>query len=267
MPSRYSWGGAHPSVRWLKEEITPARDDVLTHAVYGRLVTPDDVTTFMTSHVFAVWDFMSLLKTLQRRLTCVDVPWVPTPHRNCRRLINEIVLVEESDEYDDSYISHFELYLQAMAEAGADTGPIERFLAELAAGTPVPEAVSRARVPAPAARFVRLTWDLLGSAPLHSLAAAFAFGREDLIPEMFTQVLDGDVDFSAFRDYLSRHVAVDGEQHTPMAMEMLVALAGDDRERWRECAAVVRDCLRARAALWDGIAASLPNRRPVQQVS
>ncbi|KPM55095.1 heme oxygenase [Frankia sp. CcI49] len=265
MPSRYSWGGAHPSIVWLTAETAPVRDTVLAHPVYARLVSPDDVTAFMTSHVFAVWDFMSLLKSLQRTLTCVDVPWTPTVHRACRRLINEIVLVEESDEYGGSYISHFELYLEAMEQAGADTGPIRRFLDELAAGTPVPAAITRAAVPAPAAAFVRATWDLLATAAPHALAAAFAFGREDLIPEMFTQVLAGNVEMATFRDYLARHVAVDGEQHTPMAMEMLVALAGDDPRRWRECADVVRGCLQARAALWDGIAATLPDRQPVSR--
>ncbi|OAA18713.1 Protein of unknown function (DUF3050) [Frankia sp. EI5c] len=267
MSNRYSWdGGAHPSIVRLTAQTAAARDAVLEHPMYAHLVTVDDVTTFMTSHVFAVWDFMSLLKTLQRSLTCVDVPWVPTVHRSCRRLINEIVLVEESDEYGGSYISHFELYLEGMEQAGADTGPIRRFLAELAAGTPVPAAIVRAAVPAPAAMFVRSTWALLTSAPPHALAAAFAFGREDLIPEMFSLVLDGDVQLATFRDYLSRHVTVDGEQHTPMAMEMLVALAGDDPRNWQECAAVVNGCLRARASLWDGIAASLVRDRPVQPV-
>ncbi|MCK9900993.1 heme oxygenase [Parafrankia colletiae] len=267
MPSRYSWGGTHPSIAWLTAETAAARNTVLAHPMYGRLVTADDVTAFMTSHVFAVWDFMSLLKTLQRELTCVDVPWVPTTHRECRRLINEIVLVEESDEYGESYISHFELYLAGMEEAGADTGPVRRFLAELAVGTAVPVAVVRAGVPAPAASFVRATWELLTTAPTHALAAAFAFGREDLIPEMFSQVLEGNVQLSTFRDYLARHVAVDGEQHTPMAMAMLVALAGEDPHCWRECASVVNGCLRARAALWDGIAATLPDQRIVAPVA
>ena len=262
MPSRYSWGATYPAIEQLQEETRLAREAILTHPVYHRLATKSDIALFMSHHVFAVWDFMSLLKTLQRTLTCVDVPWVPTGDRACRRLINEIVLVEESDEYGDSYLSHFELYLRAMEQVGADVSPIESFLAELARGSEVPAALSGAGAPAPAAEFVRSTWAFVKSAPPHALAAVFAFGREDLIPDMFSRLLlDGGTDFDVFRDYLSRHIAVDGEYHTPMAMEMLVTLCDSSPQRWQECVAAVKACLLARAALWDGInAALLPER-------
>ena len=82
----------------------------------------------MEQHAFAVWDFMSLLKTLQSGLTCVQVPWVPTGPTSSRRLINDIVLVEESDELGRGFISHFELYLDGMRQAGADTTPIETYI-------------------------------------------------------------------------------------------------------------------------------------------
>ena len=257
--SRYDWTISHPSIDELRHVVDEARLDVVKHPIYGRLRTLDDVNVFTRSHVFAVWDFMSLLKTLQRRLTCIDVPWVPRGSAVSRRLINDIVLVEESDELGGGFTSHFELYLGGMERAGGDLGPIREFLDRLSAGVPVRDAAAPP-VPPAAAMFVDTTWTLIDRAPLHCQAAAFAFGREDLIPEMFDQVIgidDRNGRLSVFRDYLARHIEVDGEHHTPMAMAMLADLCGDDEAKWDECAGTVVEALRARVALWDGIADQL----------
>ena len=179
--SRYDWGQRHPGIDRLEEQISETRRAVIEHPMYAALDSVRAIRTFMEHHAFAVWDFMSLLKSLQRNLTCVDVPWVPTGPTGSRRLINDIVLVEESDERGGGFISHFELYLDGMAEAGADTSIIDAFIDMLRAGRPVLEAIDAAGVPGPAAEFVRLTWGLIEGAPVHVQAAAFAFGREDLI--------------------------------------------------------------------------------------
>src|SRR5262249_26648854 len=162
---------------------------------------------------------MSLLKSLQRSLTCVEVPWVPTGGTVSRRLINDITLVEESDEFDGGFISHFELYLDGMHQVGADTAPVDAFIDLLRAGKPVLQSLSTAGVPETAAEFVAVTWNFISGTPVHCQAAAFAFGREDLIPEMFDQVAAlnaGSGDLSLFVDYLRRHIQVDSEEHTPM---------------------------------------------------
>ena len=67
-----------PSVETIELRLAPLRRQVAGHPLYARVRTIEDVRIFMQSHVFAVWDFMSLLKALQRTLTCVDVPWTPT---------------------------------------------------------------------------------------------------------------------------------------------------------------------------------------------
>src|SRR5580692_3282489 len=156
--SRYLWGQRHPEIDRLEEQIAQARGAVVKHPLYAALTSQPAIRTFMEHHVFAVWDFMSLLKSLQRNLTCVDVPWVPTGPTGSRRLINDIVLVEESDELRDGFISHFELYVEGMTEAGADTSVIDAFIGELRARRPVLEAIGAVGVPGPAAEFVRLTW-------------------------------------------------------------------------------------------------------------
>lgn len=246
----------HPGIKRLEEAVTSARDQVLRHPIYSELDNIEAINTFMEHHVFAVWDFMSLLKSLQRNLTSVEVPWVPAGLPATRRLINDIVLVEESDEVGDGFASHFELYLLSMEMSGASTATVSAFLDLVRAGNAVIPALDQVGVPGPAADFVRSTWRFIEDAPVHCQAAAFAFGREDLIPEMFDKVVAMNEHFgnrlSIFADYLYRHIKVDSEEHTPMAMRMLVNLCGDDDTKWRACAETAEQAFLARAALWDG---------------
>ena len=239
---------------------------MISHPLYRSLDGLQPVTTFMEHHVFAVWDFMSLLKSLQRHLTCIEVPWVPTGPTGSRRLINDIVLVEESDELDRGFISHFELYLDGMTQAGADRSAIDAFIGLLTTRHAVLSSLREAAVPGPAAEFTATTWGFIESAPVHCQAAAFAFGREDLIPDMFDQVVavnrELDNQLSTFVDYLKRHIQVDAEEHTPMAMQMLADLCGEDDDKWRECEDAVNAALAARTKLWDGILAAVRNGAP-----
>jgi hypothetical protein len=261
--SRYAWDETNPAVEKLKASVEAARQKVISHKLYQKLTTKDAVVTFMEHHAFAVWDFMSLLKALQRSLTCVQVPWVPTGPTVSRRLINDITLVEESDELDGGFISHFELYLDGMRQAGADTSKVDAFIGLLRAGKPVLSALREAGVPDPAAEFVAVTWGFISDAPVHCKAAAFAFGREDLIPDMFDQVAAlnaGSGDLSLFVDYLRRHIQVDSEEHTPMAMQMLVDLCGDDDAKWAECEEITNVAFAARLKLWDGILGEISGR-------
>jgi hypothetical protein len=261
---RYEWDGVSAGVERLKQAVSPARNKVISHPMYHKLNSLDAVTTFMEHHVFAVWDFMSLLKSLQRNLTCVQVPWVPTGPAGSRRLINDIVLVEESDELGRGFISHFELYLDGMTQAQADRTAIDSFIALVRAGRPVLTALKEAGAPGPSADFTTTTWSFIESLPVHSQAAAFAFGREDLIPDMFDQVVAVNTtlgnQLSTFVDYLKRHIQVDAEEHTPMAMQMLADLCGDDGSKWLECEETVNAALDARCKLWDGVLAAIERR-------
>ena len=126
----------------LQAGVEEARQAVVRHALYSRVGAGAGLgllRCFMEHHVWAVWDYFQLLKRLQAELSCTRLPWVPSQDPQLRRFINEIVLEEESDLTEDgaSHASHLELYLRAMQQAGADTGPITSFLA----------AVSRAQIP------------------------------------------------------------------------------------------------------------------------
>jgi hypothetical protein len=250
----------------LSERLRPLYERLAFHPLYAVFETLDDLRVFMESHVFAVWDFMSLLKTLQRGLTCVEVPWRPSRFPQSRRLINEIVLGEESDVYQGEPMSHFELYRRAMLECGADTFAVDCLVHEIEAGADWETALSRSGAPAEAQQFVRATFACLAEDKLHATAAAFTFGREDLIPDMFRGFIrDQDERLSGklqmLRWYMERHIEVDGEEHGPMALRMISELCGSDAAKWQEAGEAAERALLARLALWDQIAKRLQEQR------
>ena len=254
----------HPqTLEQLEKSLRPLRERLIEHEVYRRIRTENDLRSFMEHHVFAVWDFMSLLKALQIRLTGVTLPWTPQGDRNTRRLINEIVLEEESDEDGDGgYVSHFELYRAAMAQCGADTSRIDAFVDRLRQGDPVYQALETPGVPKAAQDFVTTTWRIIQSESTQSIAAAFTFGREDLIPEMFRALVADLHDrfpgpWDRLRYYLERHIHLDEDRHIPLARRMLAHLCGDDKAKWQEADEAARTALNARIALWDGVAEQL----------
>jgi hypothetical protein len=246
-------------IDFLQQQVAPTRRLLLNNGLYRSIRNLADLRRFMEHHVYAVWDFMSLLKALQGDLTCVHVPWVPTANPAMRRLINEIVLAEESDvDPAGQPISHFELYVRAMEECGADTAPIRRLVAAVAAGRPIEYALDAAKAPESVREFVLTTFDIIRVGKPHAVAAAFTFGREDLIPDMFRQLVSdlrtrfpGQLD--TFTYYLNRHIELDEHVHAPLAQQMVRELCADDPERWLEAQQVAIRCLEARMALWDGV--------------
>jgi len=249
----------------LQTRIQPYREQLAAHPLYSSMETLEDLQAFLASHVFAVWDFMSLLKALQRGLTCVDVPWLPTVDPASRRFINEIVLGEESDSVGGQTFSHFELYLEAMRECGADCAPVDRFVELLRRGSGVGAALVEAGAAAAAADFVRSTFSVIESGALPAIAAAFTFGREDLIPEMFRGFVRGlnasmPGQVSTFLFYLERHIEVDGDDHGPLALRLIGQLCGDDEEKWMQATEAAEAALKSRLALWDAIYAGITTR-------
>jgi hypothetical protein len=173
-----------------RDHLRRLRAALLNHPLYANVASTADLRQFMEDHVFAVWDFMSLLKRLQQDLTCTRVPWFPTHNARAARLINDIVIGEETDaDQDGSYVSHLDLYLRAMGDVGASTIKFEAFRSLAQAGVPVEEALARVGVPRHVQAFVAHTMSLANSATTEEVLAAFFYGREDIIPEMFRNLL------------------------------------------------------------------------------
>jgi hypothetical protein len=243
----------------IQQVIEPLRQEIIHHQVYSVINDLDDLKVFMQYHIYAVWDFMSLLKALQINLTCTTTPWFPVGSANTRYLINEIVAGEESD-VDGAGVrkSHYEMYLEAMEQCGADTTAIYKFIQALKETNSLQEAYAIAGVPPEAREFVDYTFEVINSQQSHLQSAAFTFGREDLIPNMFVAIV-GDLNkkfpdqLSLIKYYLERHIEVDGDHHSHLALAMTAELCGDDEASWKAAEQVIIASLKQRINLWDGV--------------
>jgi DUF3050 family protein len=246
----------------LREEIAPLRHALLNHPIYAEVDSLSRLREFMRIHVFAVWDFMSLVKRLQSELTSNGLPWLPPTRSRIARFANEVVLGEESDlGLDGKPISHFELYLQAMDEVGADTSPIRGFMAQMDLASRYDQALEEIGAPRGVANFVNQTLRCAIHGSVVEVASFFFFGREDVIPDMFRRLLtlwgNGKTDVPHFAFYLERHIELDGESHGPWAQEMLMVLAGQCESNWKQATSAAEQAITSRIRLWDTILAGL----------
>ncbi len=238
--------------------LETVRERLVSHPLYGRLDTRESIRVFMKHHVFAVWDFFSLLKRLQTEVTCVTVPWRPRGLGDHARFITEIVISEECDEgIRGGHLSHFELYLEAMDEMGADRRPIDGFISRLSAGQEVFDALESPDIPPTAQEFVSHTLRVAIEGAPHEVASSFCHGRENLLPDVLggardgmSQVLD---EAPVFKHYLERHITLDHDEHGPLALRLLGALCDGDQERLAQADHVAVEAIQARSRLWDGV--------------
>lgn len=250
---------ASPFVSKLQAEIQPLREQLVHHPVYASIHSLEDLQVFMEHHVYAVWDFMSLLKALQLHLTSVQIPWRPVGNATTRFLINEIVTGEESDvDENDNRTSHFELYLKAMQQAGAQTASIDALIEDVNKNLSVASILSAPSIPEAAKGFMQTTFDVIHSNQPHLMAAVFTFGREDLIPDMFLSLIkelkkEFPNKVNIIQYYIERHIEVDGGHHSALALEMTETLCGNDPQKWEEATLFVKRALQSRLALWDSI--------------
>lgn len=245
-------------------DLFEARKRLQDHALYGAVRTVGDLRRFTEFHVFAVWDFMTLLKSLQRELTSVSLPWHPPGDPEATRLVNELVLAEESDAIESGavlrHLSHFEWYLEAMTEIGADRSTIDAWVEAIRGGLSFRGALEATEV-APAVRtFLTATAETLDE-PLAVRAAAFHHARESIIPQMFlpiaTHLSEQGIECGTLLAYLHRHVDIDSQEHAVASEQMVARLLDVSPGLASRAGAVSVHALSARAALWDAILESI----------
>lgn len=243
----------------FKLKLLPLRKKLQEHKIYKSIKSIEDIRLFMEQHVFAVWDFMSLLKQLQNQLSSTKVPWLPSGNPEAARLINEIVWGEESDlNRKGIAMSHFEMYLESMQSLGARSQAISELQHLLKKGRTIDQAIDQINLPQHILSFLKFTFEVINTKKSHIIAAVFTFGREDLIPDMFIEIIknlkvpEGE-DLSDLIYYFKRHIEVDADEHGPMALKMVTKLCEDNVDKITEALAYSKKALELRIDLWDGI--------------
>lgn len=246
----------------IDSEIKSLIKGVVDHPVYSRIITPDALKIYMQRHVYFVLDFMFLVKSIQNEYTNTSPIWFPRMMKSDNAMIghyiNEIVTTEETDVKFGGK-SHLEYYIEAMKEAKADTSDIESVLCNLKKGTPdrildIQNVYAR--------DIFRQVCRLGDSGKVYAALGVFAVARENIIPEMFTNIvktIDSEFpgNFTKLRTYLDRHIELDSEEHGPMSSLMLKAIPSE----WEESARIaIKEDLTRRFDMLNSVYFSITNR-------
>lgn len=245
------------------EEITSYREQLAQHPVYASVQNMQDLTLFMQHHVYSVWDFMSLAKYLQNCFAPSQTPWMPRKNTDVQRFINDIILEEETDlgialeDGTQTYSSHFELYTQAMEEVSMGSSQNIYSFLENVQRTSIDSTLQTEIAPFASREFMKTTFGFINSDKPHLIAAAFALGREHIIPKMFRSLLEKMAikreDTEVFHYYLERHIELDTDHHGPMSLKMLEILCENDPIKIEEAKQAAIEAIKARIRFWDGV--------------
>jgi len=241
----------------ILEDINPKLKVLESHPLYKKINSLESLRFFMERHVYAVFDFMSLSKSIQAEFAPINKLWTPPKNKELSRFINEIILAEESDlTPDNTFMSHFEMYCIAMDEIKANNTPVQAFIHTLK--DEFPFLISKELcVPISAQNFMKDTFLLIKNGKAHEIAASFCFGREKIIPIMFKSLLEEmNIDRNKapmFYYYLNRHIEIDGDSHGPLALKMLTILCGQDPQKWNEVKLTALNSIESRITFWDNV--------------
>jgi hypothetical protein len=246
---------------YLINIIQPLVDAIEHHKTFTAITSIERLRRFAEIHVFVVWDFMCLLKTLQRKLTCNQLLWLPPADPLGCHLVNTLLAEEESDlTADNRYLSHFALYLEAMEQCGANTENISAFIRGIEQGLSLPQLFNKNLLPNPVKRFIEDTFDVIPK-ERHAIAAAFAYGREHITGAMFSQILrnlassgaGSNDSLKGFIYYFQRHIDLDGGKHSAQSKMLVANLCGTDEKKWEDVVDTAVFSLKSRLQLLDAI--------------
>ena len=219
-----------------------------------------ELKIFMEYHVFAVWDFMSIVKSLQNHICPSGSPWLPNEYtkNGIAHLINEIIFSEESDfDNKGNYYSHFDLYLLAMKDVGADTEKILKFINNFKNGDTIFPIECSQDYPLESINFINNTFRCIKTNKVANIAAIFTYGRETTIPSMFKQILEkidnDNILYNKLRLYINRHIEIDSSRHGPLSMQLFKYVCKNDQQIYDEAIGYALEAIKKRISLWDGV--------------
>ncbi len=246
----------HPDPIFNHHRIQQLYHHILSHPVFNSLISLDHLRRFSEIHVYAVWDFMVLLKALRRRLIPDQPLWLPPMDAIGAHLVNTLVAEEESDQLPDGRcLSHFELYLAAMEQIGANTQAIKTYLEYIREYHQWETVQQRSDPPQTARIFINDTWHIT-QLEGHCIAASLAYAREHITEGMFSQILERfehEPSASLFIDYFQRHMDLDGGHHSEQSTQLVANLCGLDSKKWQQALDSAIFSLESRVRLLDGI--------------
>jgi hypothetical protein len=247
------------------EQINNISKKLVNHPLYYSITTLPDIRTYMEYQVWCVWDFMALIKSIQVHFLSSSILWLPPKDGEVGSYLYELLATEEtdSDATGGGHCSHFETYLRAMKQAGANHKSIDIFISELYRGAQLEEALLLASAPEASKDFVTTTLKI-ANGPIHGVVAAFWLSRERIIPDMFTTLLQNfssQEGLSIFKWYLERHIYLDTKCHCPISTLIFSRVIGGDENKLEEAANIAIEALSARLNLLDKIYDTLPSRQ------
>ncbi len=255
----------------INSQLENRINQLLDHSIYNEITTPRQLKTFMEHHVFAVWDFMSLLKALQEEFTTTSTPWIPVGNPEIRFLINDLLLSAETDiNLYGKHQSYFEMYLDAMSKSGANTSKIKEFLNHINHGTDIYLIIATSKLPLSIKQFLKKTFEIISEEKPHKIAAAFTFGRQDLIPRKFISVIENiqinfpQEDLQLYNYYFHRKLTQDSKQ-VSTARKMTAKLCGNDIDKWSEVKETAEQTVTSRITFWDGVEKEIINEQHIHK--
>ena len=240
-----------------KNKLKELRDKITTHPLFESKLEPKQICKFMESHIFAVWGFMSILKSLQKKITSNNLPWLPNENtkNGLTNFVNEIILCEESDYIDGiGFISHFEIYLLAMKSMGARSDQLDMLVSKITDNGYDEKFIDDINVSIEVKNFLKNDLQVSMRGTLPEIVGAFTLGREKVIPNMFRYILPAIKESPTSKyliTYLERHIEIDGDRHGPLSMKLLDVSCS--KEQLNIAYTTAMKSLELRLLVWDRI--------------